>query len=339
MDVFSATQFIDNVQAAVAAALGMTSNMINVSVKRLGGAYGGKITKASQIAAACAVAAHVTNKPVRLALDLDTNMKMIGKRLPHLFKYEVGVDDNGVIHSLKMEIFCDPGCCSNEVTSLFAMITAQSCYKAMGWEITPGKALTNLPPNTYCRAPGSAKGIAAIETIMEHIAWAVKKDGLEVRMANFMQKGDPIVAIPGEKFEEDNILPGMITGLKESADYDMRKNFVETFNRNNRWKKRGMAVVPMRYPQHFHDMKFPTYVVIYHMDGTVAVSHAGVEMGQGINTKVAQVVAKTLNISMDKVKVKATTSLISPNSGITGGACTSELVCHVSLEYTLILQN
>ncbi|CAL8082189.1 unnamed protein product [Orchesella dallaii] len=332
MDVYSASQFLDSVQLAIASALAMSSNSINISVKRLGGGYGGKISKAAHVAAACAVAAHVINRPVRVAVDLETNMKMIGKRAPYLTKYEAGIDNDGKIQSLNAKIFCDPGYVGNEATSLFAMVCSQSCYRAVGWEVVPGKALTNTAPNTYCRAPGSTRGISIIENIMEHVAWAVKKDPLEVRMANFIQTGDPLISVPGAKFEGENRLPKMIEDLKETADYDSRKKFVETFNQNNRWKKRGLAMVPMRYPQHYHDTKFPAYIAVYHMDGTVAVSHGGIEMGQGINTKVAQVVAYTLKIPLDKVKVKAFNTLLSPNAAITGGACTSELVSHAAMK-------
>ncbi|ODM92327.1 Abscisic-aldehyde oxidase [Orchesella cincta] len=278
MDVFSATQFVDSVQAVIAAALGTTNNSINVSVRRLGGAYGGKISKSTQIAAACAVAAHVTNRPVRVALDLESNMRMMGKRLPYLTKYEAGIDTDGKIQSLKAQIFCDPGYVANEATSLFAMVCAQSCYRAAGWQVIPGKALTNTPPNTYCRAPGSTQGIAIIETIMEHVAWKLKMDPLEVRIANFIQPGDPLIAVPGAKFEGENPLPKIIEDLKASADYDDRKKFVDTFN------------------------------------------------------QVAQVVAHTLKLPLDKVKVKPSNNLISPNAGVTGGACTSELVAHSALK-------
>lgn len=111
----------------------------------------------------------------------------------------------------------------------------------------------------------------------------------------------------------------------------------------------------MRYPQPYVDyiVRFPVFVGVYHVDGTVAVSSggtfqliiikciilikiffliSGIEMGQGINTKVVQCVAKTLNIPMSKVQVKPNNNLISPNSCQTGGSVSSELVCLVILD-------
>ncbi|XP_021947093.1 xanthine dehydrogenase/oxidase [Folsomia candida] len=339
MDVFCATQYSDMVQAIVSSTIQMPNHNINVTVRRLGGSYGAKISKSSHIAGACAVAAHVTNRPVRIVLDLETNMKMIGKRLPYLTTYEATVDDSGNIVGLKGSIFCDPGYAPNETTSLLAMICMQNCYRANGWQITPGRALTDTPSNTYCRAPGTTQGIASIEAIMEHISHVLKKDPGEVRATNFIKAGDPLLGVPGKTFEGENPISKMIVDLKTSSDYDARKKFVDNFNKTNRFRKRGLNLMPMRYPQHYPDfnVRFPVFISVYHVDGSVAVSHGGIEMGQGINTKCAQTVAKFLNIPLEKVRIKPTNSLVSPNAGVTGGAMGSELVCHSAMKACEIL--
>lgn len=72
---------------------------------------------------------------------------------------------------------------------------------------------------------------------------------------------------------------------------------------------------------------FPAYIAIYHADGTVAVSHGGSEIGQGINTKVAQVVAYTLGIPLSYVTITPHNSIISANRSLTGAAITSESIC------------
>ncbi|CAL8110877.1 unnamed protein product [Orchesella dallaii] len=330
MDVFSSTQHMDNVQAAIGGCLNIPNSSINVKVRRLGGGFGAKISKAAHIATACAIAAHVTNKPVRVAMDLETNMQMIGKRLPYLIRYEADVDEVGKIHKLVADIYCDPGFVANEPTSLYGMICFQSCYQANGWDIIPGVALTDTASNTYCRAPGSAQGVAAVENIMEHIAFILKKDPLEIRQVNFIRKGDPFIGVPGAKLPLDNLLPKMIKELMETSNYLSRKKYVENFNQGNRWKKRGISMIPQRYPNYYPDLRFPTFISVYHVDGTVSVSHGGIEMGQGINTKVAQVVAHALNIPIDTVRIKPSNNLVSPNAGISGASVSSELVCSVS---------
>ncbi|ODM88520.1 putative aldehyde oxidase-like protein, partial [Orchesella cincta] len=266
MDVYSGTQHMDAVQAAVAGCLNVPNNSITVHVRRLGGAFGAKITKANHVAAACAVAAHVTQKPVRVVLDLETNMQAFGKRLPYLFKYKVKVNPIGKIRQLEASVYCDPGSVSNEPTSLFGTICFQSTYRANNWNIKPEVAVTNTAPNTYCRAPGSSQGVAGIETVMEHIAFILKKDPLEVRQVNFMEKGDAFIGVPGATLPLDNLLPGMTADLKVSGDYETRKKFVEVFNQTNRWKKRGLSIVPQRYPNFYPDLRFPTFIAVYHVE-------------------------------------------------------------------------
>ncbi|CAL8110876.1 unnamed protein product [Orchesella dallaii] len=327
MTVHSSTQWMNFTQAAVASCLNLPNNSVTVEVRRLGGGFGAKSTRSALIATACAVAAHHTQKPVRVDLDLETNMQMIGKRLPYLVQYEATVDDLGKIHTLKSKIYCDAGHVPNEPTVHYGMICSQSCYHENGWDVTPGVALTNTAANTFCSAPGSSQGVAIIETIMEHIAYTVEKDPLEVRQINFIQKGDPFIGVPGAKLLQDNLLPRMISELQNSADLNARMNYVKMFNKSNRWRKRGISVVPQRYPNYYYNTRYPTFISVYPSDGTVNLTHGGIEMGQGLNTKVAQVVAYTLKIPLEKVKVAPSNNLVSLNTSATVGSMVSELVC------------
>jgi xanthine dehydrogenase/oxidase len=227
----------------------------------------------------------------------------------------------------------------------------QSGYESTGWKVAPGKVSTNTVSNTYCRSPGSTQGFAVIETIMEHIAATLKKDPLEVRLVNFIKDGDKLLGDPAivladpssedyqellknpqDKFQGENYILRMVDELKISGELEERKKFIATFNQQNRWRKRGLGIVPMRYPVHYFSFAFPAYVAILQADASVVVSHGGIEMGQGINTKVAQVVAKTLNIPLDRVRVKASNNLVNPNSMTSGGAITSEVVCHAAMQ-------
>lgn len=140
------------------------------------------------------------------------------------------------------------------------------------WTLNGFEARTDLPSNTFCRAPGTTEGMTMLENIMEHIAKVTKKDPLQVRLAN-MNDTDRAVLEP------------MINDLSKSADYETRKRAVETFNNENRWKKKGIALVPMRY-YHTDFGQFAATVSICARDGTICVTHGGIECGQGINTKV-----------------------------------------------------
>jgi len=147
-----------------------------------------------------------------------------------------------------------------------------SCYTTDSWTLNGFEVRTDLTSNTFCRAPGSMEGMAMVENIMEHIAKVMKKDPLQIKLANMND-------------EDKTALEPMIKELSKSADYEVRKRAVQTFNNENRWKKKGIALVPMKYPFSYWG-QFNAMVSICARDGTVCVTHGGIECGQGINTKV-----------------------------------------------------
>nr|BCT26317.1 aldehyde oxidase [Euura sp. 'Pontania] len=317
MDVYTSTQCVDLNQVAIAICLGVPHNSINVSVKRLGGGYGAKISRAAQIACACALVCHKLRRPSRFVMTIESNMSSVGKRTSTRQEYEVGVDDNGKIQYLDSKHWSDAGAIFNEPMGLAVAFHSGSCYDTATWTRQGMDVRTDTPTNTYCRAPGSTEGVAMIENLMDHISREVSKDPLEVRLANM----DPA---------DNNTMKDLIEDLKATADYDTRKRAVASFNGENRWKKKGIALVPMKYPFMYFG-QFNALVSIYAHDGTVAISHGGIECGQGINTKVAQVAAYILGIDVDMISVKPTNSLTSPNNSTTGGSVTSESCAYATM--------
>lgn len=169
---------------------------------------------------------------------------------------------------------------------------------------------------------------------MEHLAAAIQMDPLELRMKNMLRVGDELLdgsVFAEEAAKEANPLPTLIDQLKHSAKYDERMTAVAQFNTENRWKKRGLSLVPVRYLHSYFGNKFHILISVYSGDGTVSVSHGGIEMGQGINTKVAQTVAKELGISVHMIKVKPSSNLISPNDSGTDGSVGSDCACWSAL--------
>lgn len=162
-----------------------------------------------------------------------------------------------------------------------------------------------------------------IECIMEHIAYSLNMDPLELRVNNI------------DKVKQEKMLT-FINQMRKWAEIDQRKAEITQHNKTSRWKKRGLAVVPMTYPFEIFG-RWTVMVSIYHYDGTVAISHGGIEMGQGINTKAAQVCAYAFGIPMDSVSVKPSNNLISPNNLYSGGSITSEAVCYGVLQACNIL--
>nr|CAD7265322.1 unnamed protein product [Timema shepardi] len=316
MDVYPATQWMDLVQVAISEALNIPENRININVRRLGGAYGAKISRSCQIATACAVAAHTLNKPVRIVMKLETNMESLGKRNDVATDYEVGVDDDGKIQYLKADFYENNGSSMNEPLVESSIDHLQSCYDSSTWSVMGKGVRTDLPSMTYCRAPGSTEGIGFIENVMEHIAKVVNKDPIEVRLKNMPQETKPMAE--------------MINDIKKSSNYEERKKYIENFNKLNRWKKRGMTLVPMTYPFPFWG-NFSAIVSIYAKDGSVSVAHGGIECGQGINTKVAQVSAHILGIPLEMVSIKPSNTLTAPNGMVTGGSIASEACCYAAM--------
>lgn len=332
MDVYSSTQWMDATQIVIAEALNVPNNLINMNVRRLGGGFGGKISRAAFIACAAAVAAHLLNRPVRMILSIEANMETIGKRYPCISDYEVEVDVNGKIQKLLNEYYEDYGSSFNEPAYLTTGFFS-NCYESDSFEVHPHKVKTDTASNTWCRGPGTVEGIAMIENIMEHIARKVKKDPLEVRLNN-ISSGSELKnhlmefskSVGKYNFKSTN---AFITSWLILA-YSERKKVIDQFNLANRWMKKGIAIVPMKFHVEYFG-SLHALVSVYHRDGSVSVTVGGIEMGQGLNTKVAQTVAHVLGIPLDQVSIKPSSSLTAPNAIVTGGSIGSEISCFVSL--------
>ncbi|XP_054016678.1 uncharacterized protein LOC128897052 isoform X1 [Hylaeus anthracinus] len=318
LDVYPSTQWMDLTQVAIASVLAVQNNSINVNVRRLGGGYGAKISRNTQIACACALVAYKLNRPARFVMSIESNMIAIGKRYDTRQEYEVGVDENGRIQYLNSQQWGNAGSNLNEVHAPILAMHLGSCYDTSTWTYKGFEAKTDLPSNTYCRAPGSTEAVGMTENLMEHIAKMINKDALEVKLQNM-------------DATHKSMLQPMIEELTKNADYQMRKRAVEAFNSENRWKKKGISITPMMYPFMLWG-QFNAHVSIFARDGTVSIAHGGIECGQGINTKVAQVAAHTLGIDLSLVTVKPSNNLTAPNGSVTGGSVTSESCAYATMK-------
>ncbi|KAL6263815.1 hypothetical protein P5V15_003898 [Pogonomyrmex californicus] len=318
MDVYPTSQWMDLTQISIANVLNVKNNSINVHVRRLGGGYGAKISRNALISCTCALVCHKLNRPTRFITTIESNMQSQGKRFSTRQEYEVGIDDEGVIQYLDSKHWGNSGCNFNDPHAFVVLHHIGSCYMNDSWSMTGYEVRTDLPSNTYCRAPGSTEGVSMIENIMEHIARVTRKDPLKIKLAN-MNDVDKAALEP------------MIKELSKSADYEIRKRAVETFNNENRWKKKGIALVPMKYPFMYMG-QHNAMVSVCARDGTVCVTHGGIECGQGINTKVAQVVAHTLGIDLELVAVKPSNNIITPNNIVTGGSMASESCAYAAIQ-------
>lgn len=317
LDVYPSSQFVDLIQGTIADLLNMQNNRINIRVRRLGGGYGAKISRANMVACACALVSFKMNRPARMILTIEDNMRAVGKRYSNNQEYEIGVDDDGLIQYLNTKFWTNYGCSFNEDNGMVTVMHLPNCYDSSTWNSESYAVRTDIPSNTYCRAPGSAEAIAMAENMMEHISKTLNKDPVEVRLLNMHD-------------DHKMVMKSMIEDLSKDADFEIRKTAAEAFNTDNRWKKKGIALVPMMYPFQVWG-QFHALVSIYARDGTVSVTHGGIECGQGINTKVAQVAAFTLGIDLKYVTVKPTNNLTSPNNYVTGGSVTSDVCSYATM--------
>uniref|UniRef100_A0A240PM44 FAD-binding PCMH-type domain-containing protein n=1 Tax=Anopheles epiroticus TaxID=199890 RepID=A0A240PM44_9DIPT len=312
MDVYSSTQWVDICQIAIARALCIPENSLNFRIRRLGGAFGSKISRASQIACACAIAAHFSQRPVRLIMSLEDNMVAIGKRSACVSRYVIEVDEDGRVQRLLNRFYQDSGCSLNEKVEIVTFLFYRNCYDTSSWKVMGHSVLTESASTTYCRGPGTNEGISMAENMMEHIAHRLGLDPLAVRMQNLT---------------EDSKIRELLPSFAADVEYAARREQIMQFNESNRWIKRGIAIVPMRYPQYFVGT-LHALVSIYHADGSVAITTGGIDMGQGVNTKVTQVAARALGIPTSMIRVKAMANITSPNAIVSGGSMTSDAACY-----------
>ncbi|GAU99071.1 hypothetical protein RvY_10117 [Ramazzottius varieornatus] len=330
IDLDAGTQWPDGIQDCVSQVCGIDKNGVNVTVKRLGGGFGAKISRNNIISSAVALAALLVKRPVKMHMSLWDNMKSIGKRSPYYVTYEAGFEESGKLLGVKMDLYGAHGAQKNDSPYREIKGWLDNAYKSPAWKINLWKCKTNTPPNTHCRAPGSTEATYIMESIMEHVALSLNKVPIEVKQLNFYKDGDK--ALNGSKQISLRVTEVTEQLLKE-AQFEERKKVVEEFNSKHRWRKRGLAVVPLRYPAQWSlGFNYSCLVAVYHNGGTIAVTHGGIEMGQGINTKVAQVVAYEMGVDLSMVKVHATQAIASANSFTTGGSITSEIACWAAID-------
>ncbi|XP_013191578.1 uncharacterized protein LOC106135750 isoform X1 [Amyelois transitella] len=311
LEVHSAAQWLDGTQLMISRALKMDENRIDVYVRRLGGAYGLKISRSIQSTIACCLVVTKLNRPCRFIQSLTTNMKAVGKRYDCLNEYEAGVNSSGEIQYINYKTYEGNGYTYNETLSMLGADLYHNCYNKNRWNFNGFDVITDIAKNTYIRSPGTLEAIAMAELLMEHISYALSLDPVDVRLANLDT--------------EHKDIKEMFDTLKANSNYDDRKLKVQKFNKENRWKKRGLRTTFSKWNP-IGGLFLDVNMSVYHGDGTVAITHGGVDMGQGVNTLAVQICAYLLKIDVDKIQVKGNNTIIAPNCFISGGSLTSSNV-------------
>ena len=326
--VFSSTQHPSEVQHMVAHVLGVPSNAVTITLRRMGGGFGGKETQPNIFAAVAAVAAKKYNRAVKLRPDRDDDMIATGKRHDFKIDYDVGYDDDGRITAVDGVFAARCGFSadlSGPVTDR-ALFHADNAYFYPHVRLRSRPMKTNTVSNTAFRGFGGPQGVIAAERIVEEIAYRLGKDSLEVRRAN-LYGGAGRDVTPYHQTVTDNIVPRLFDELEETSDYQARRRAILDFNAKRGIIRKGIAMTPVKFGISFTATWYNQAGALVHIynDGSIHLNHGGTEMGQGLFTKVAQVVADCFQVDLDKVKISATHTGKVPNTSATAASSGSDL--------------
>ncbi|XP_073502615.1 aldehyde oxidase-like [Phyllobates terribilis] len=321
MDVYLATQDPTHTQGLISAALNIPANRIVCHVKRVGGAFGGKVIPSGYLAAITAVAANKTKRAARCILERGDDMLITGGRHPHLGKYKIGFMNDGHVTAMDISYFNNAGSTSD--LSVFVaevgLMNMDNAYKIPNLRGKGSACKTNLPSNTAFRGFGFPQAAFVTETWMSEIAIKTGLPPEKVREIN-LHKG---IGQNHLKQEVDaRTLIMCWNECMEKSSYHNRRMAIDDFNKQNYWKKKGLAIVPLKYPIGSTTKFFGQAAALVHiyLDGSVLVSHGGVELGQGVHTKITQIASRELEIPVSNVHVVDTNTASVPNTMPSGGS-------------------
>ncbi|WP_343595104.1 xanthine dehydrogenase molybdopterin binding subunit [Acinetobacter sp.] len=331
LKVYCSTQHPTEMQLLICHALGMNMHQVNVESRRMGGGFGGKESQSAQWACIASLAAQKTGRPCKLRLDRDDDMSSTGKRHGFAYEWSVAFDDDGLLQGLKVQLASNCGFSADlsGPVNERAICHVGNAYYLNAVQIRNLRCKTNTVSNTAYRGFGGPQGMFVIETIMDEIARALKCDPVLIRQRNFFaeQAGNGRDHMHYGAEVRDNVAPKIVQELLETSQYYQRKQEIERFNQHSPIIRRGIALTPLMFGISFNAVHYNQAgaLVYVYMDGTVAITHGGTEMGQGLYTKVRQVAAHELGLSIDQIRLIATDTSRVPNTSATAASSGADL--------------
>jgi xanthine dehydrogenase large subunit len=328
MFVQCSTQHPSEMLHLVAHALGLHSHNVQVECRRMGGGFGGKESQSALWAICASLAAFKLKLPVKLRADRDDDMIVTGKRHCFYYEYEVGYDDAGRIVAAKVDMTSRAGYSADlsGPVATRAICHFDNCYYLSDADIRAAAGKTNTQSNTAFRGFGGPQGAIAMEYIIDEIARELGKDALDIRRLNFYGTDDRNTT-PYGQLVAGNVLPALTARLEETSEYRARRAAVEQFNATSPVLKKGLAFTPLKFGIAFNVTHLNQAGALVHVyvDGSVLVNHGGTEMGQGVNTKVMQVVAHELGLDLCHVRITATDTSKVANTSATAASTGADL--------------
>ena len=340
--IYSSSQHPSEVQKLVAEVLDISLNKVTVDTRRMGGGFGGKETHAAPWACIAALLASKTNCPVKFRLSRVDDMCMTGKRHPFENNYRVGFDGEGVIKGIDITVNGNCGISPDLSDAIVdrAMFHSDNAYFLDQATVTGNRCKTNTVSHTAFRGFGGPQGMMTIEMVMDDIARHLNKDPLEIRKLNLYGKNSRNQTHYGQMVEH-NKLPELISTLEQSSEYQQRRDNITEFNNNNTILKKGIALTPVKFGISFtvqHLNQAGALVHIY-TDGTIHLNHGGTEMGQGLFTKISQIVAEEFSVDVETIGVSATRTDKVPNTSPTAASSGTDLNGKAAQAAAVIIKN
>ncbi|MBL7813588.1 MAG: molybdopterin-dependent oxidoreductase [Saprospiraceae bacterium] len=324
--VHSSTQGPTQVQRTIAKVLGVGMHQVEVDVTRLGGGFGGKEDQASGWAAMVALVAFVLKKPAKIVLHRMEDMRMTGKRHPYQSDYKIGLDEHLNIVAYKATFFQNGGAAADLSPAVMerTLFHATNAYAVPNVEVTAHCCKTNLPPNTAFRGFGGPQGMFVMESAIHHAARSLGVSVAEIQKKNLVTEGYELSY--GQVLTQTEAQKTWQT-LEKQAHIEAKRAEIADFNAKNKFVKKGMAVMPICFGISFTNtmMNHARALVHIYSDGTVSVSTGAVEMGQGVNTKMMQIVAQEFGLKNDNIRLATTNTLRVANTSPSAASATADL--------------
>ncbi|KAM3585325.1 uncharacterized protein V6R79_014495 [Siganus canaliculatus] len=326
MELFVSTQAASKTQVLVAKALGVPANRVVVRVKRMGGGFGGKESRTTILSTVVAVAASKLKRPVRCMLDRDEDMLITGGRHPFYGKYKVGFLDSGKVVALDVTYYSNAGNSMDLSLSVMerALFHMENSYSIPNVRGRGFLCRTNLASNTAFRGFGGPQGMMVAESWMTDVAQSLGRPAEEVRRLNLYMEGE---WTPYNQRLDQITLDRCWDECLSRGGYEERRAAVDLYNRQNRWTKRGLAIIPTKFGISFTAFFLNQAGALVHIytDGSVLLTHGGTEMGQGLHTKMVQVASRVLGIPCSKIHITETSTNTVPNTSPTAASASSDL--------------